>query len=69
MEELEEAFPLCKNHNEELYRDVLHHYKVMLEVSTRMNIPVEELMDFFYKGKLKMEFIKEQEEVLKRCQL
>ena len=65
MKEFEEKFPLCKTNNKELYDSVLHHYLVMKSVSRRIKVPLEELMDFFYRGKLQLEVIKEQEEVLK----
>ena len=65
MKDLESLFPNCREHQTALYQEVEHQYMVMEEVSRKMSIPVEELIEFFYKGKLKLEALKEQEEVLK----
>lgn len=64
IEDLEKSFPLCKECNPALYEEVCQHMLIMMEVSKRMGVPLEELLEFFYKGKLKLEVIKEQEEVL-----
>lgn len=61
----EQRFPLCRIHNPELYDEVASHIMIMDEVAKKMNVPVEELMEFFYKGKLKLDLINKQEEVLK----
>lgn len=66
MKDLQEMFPLCQEHNPELFEEVHHHVMVMEEVSNKMSIPLEELIEFFYKGKLKLECIQEQEEVLRK---
>ena len=66
MKDLQEMFPLCQEHNPELFEEVRHHVMVMEEVSNKMSIPLEELIEFFYKGKLKLECIQEQEEVLRK---
>lgn len=65
MKEFEKLFPLCKEYNPELYNETLHHFLVMREVSEKISIPLDELIQFFYKGKLRLDVIKEQEEVLK----
>lgn len=64
IEGLEKEFPLCKECNPALYEEVCQHMLIMREVSNRMGVPLEELIEFFYKGKLKLDVIKEQEEVL-----
>lgn len=63
-EKLDDYFPLCKQYNSDLFNEVQHCYLIMTEVSNKMNVPLEEMLEFFYKGKLKLELIKEQEEVL-----
>ena len=64
MDDFEKLFPLCKEYNPKLYEEALHHFLVMKGVSEKIGIPLEELVDFFYKGKLRFEVIKQQEEVL-----
>lgn len=64
--DLAKIFPCCKECNPELYEEVCQHVLIMTEVSKRISIPLDELIEFFYKGKLKLEVIKEQEEVLNR---
>lgn len=66
MLEIEEAFPLCRTHNKELFDEVAQHILIMSEVSKKVKVPIEELVEFFYRGKLKMDLIREQEEVLKQ---
>lgn len=58
-------YPLCRKYNPELYEEVVMHNMIMEEVAKKMNVPLEELVEFFYKGKIKLELINEQEEVLK----
>lgn len=65
LENLEKVFPLCREHNPELFEEVSQSILIMTEVSGRLKIPLCELIEFFYKGKLKIELIKEQEEALK----
>ena len=65
MKDFEELFPLCKKHNRKLYDETLHHYLVMQGVSEKIGVPVEELIEFCYKCKLRLELIQNQEEVLK----
>lgn len=64
--DIEEKFPMCKEHNPALFEEVAHSLLIMCEVSEKMNVPMEEMMEFFYKGKLKLDLIKEQEEELEK---
>ncbi len=65
MKDFEQLYPLCKELSPELYQRTLHHYLVMKGVSESIDIPFEELVEFFYIGKSRLDVIKEQEEVLK----
>lgn len=61
---MEFEFPYCEEYNNELYTDVMQHVKIMESTAEKVGIPLEELINFFYKGKMKLDLIKEQEEVL-----
>ena len=65
-ESLKELYPCCYESNKGLFDEVAHHILIMQEVSCKMGVPLEELIEFFYKGKLKLDCINEQEEVLKQ---
>ena len=65
MKDFEKLFPLCKEHNRKLYDETLHHYLVIQGVSEKIGVPIEELIEFCYKCKLRLELIQDQEEVLK----
>lgn len=65
MEDFEKLFPLCKEYNRKLYDETLHHYLVVQGVSEKIGVPIEELIEFCYKCKLRLELIQDQEEVLK----
>ena len=65
MKDFEKLFPLCKKYNRKLYDETLHHYLVIQGVSDKMGVPIEELIEFCYKCKLRLELIQNQEEVLK----
>lgn len=64
--EIEEAFPLCMEHNPDLFNNVCYHLLIISEVAEKINIPLEEMLEFFYNGKIKLDILKEQEEVLRR---
>lgn len=64
---LMEKYPHVKEVNPGLFDDYLHHYMVMEQVSDKIAIPLDELMCFFYKGKIKQDLM-EREEYVFKCQ-
>ena len=64
IERLKIQYPMCAEHNKVLFNEMVHHSLIMENAAESLGVPVSELIDFFYKGKLKLELIKEQEEVL-----
>lgn len=63
---LASQYPLCKKSNPELFYDVCQYSLIIYDVAERVQVPMEELIEFFYKGKIKLDLIKEQEEVLRK---
>lgn len=63
--QLSEKYPLSKKNNPELFYDICQHALILCDVAERVQVPMEELIEFFYKGKLKFDLINEQEEVLR----
>lgn len=61
-ESLEKKYPMVKKYDSCLFEDYLHHLMIMLQVSERIDIPLEELMSFFYKGKIKLDLLEREEE-------
>lgn len=63
---LEEKYPLCHRENRAMFDDMLHHVVIMEDAASKLNVPVEELMDFFCSGREKINSIKECEESLRK---
>lgn len=66
MENMVQDFPLCQEYNVELFCEVSHHMLIMQNAADKLEVPLEELIEFFYKGKIKLDTIREQEEVLRK---
>ncbi|MEG1519327.1 MAG: hypothetical protein RR313_11020 [Anaerovoracaceae bacterium] len=66
IEELKETYPLCCEHNTALFEEVCQHVLIMEEVCEKINVPLEEVVEFFYNGKIKLNFIEEQEKELRK---
>lgn len=58
---MECQYPNVKKYDKELFYDYCHHRLVMEQISKKMNVPIDELMDFFYKGKIKSDLIEREE--------
>ena len=65
VEGLGQTYPLICKENKELFDDVCHHVIVMQDASEKLGVPFEEVMEFFYKGKIKLDLIKRKENELK----
>lgn len=61
-ESLEQKYPMVKKYDCCLFEDYLHHLMIMQQVSERIEIPMDELMTFFYKGKIKQDLVEREEE-------
>lgn len=57
-----EEFPNVKKYDKCLFEDYMHHLLIMEQVSKKIEIPLDELIDFFYKGKIKKDLIQREEE-------
>ena len=49
---MSEEFPNVKEYDTRLFESYLHHRMVMEEIADNIAVPLEELIDFFYKGKI-----------------
>ena len=58
---MSEEFPNVKQYDAVLYESYLHHRLIMEEIADKMAIPLEELIDFFYKGKIQKDLIEREE--------
>ena len=58
---MSEEFPNVKEHDIRLYESYLHHRMIMEEIADDIAIPMEELIDFFYKGKIQKDLIEREE--------
>lgn len=58
---MKEEYPMVEKYDEVLFEDYMHHRLVMEQIAKKMSVPVEELMDFFYKGKIKKDLIEREE--------
>ena len=60
-ETMREEFPNVKEYDTRLYESYLHHRMIMEEIAENIAIPLEELIDFFYKGKIQKDLIEREE--------
>lgn len=58
---MKERFPMVKKYDTVLFEDYMHHQLVMEQIAKKMCVPLEELMYFFYKGKIKRDLIEREE--------
>ena len=58
---MSEEFPNVKEYDTRLFESYLHHRMVMEEIADNIAVPLEELIDFFYKGKIQKDLIEREE--------
>lgn len=58
---MRKEFPMVEKYDEVLFEDYMHHRLVMEQIAKKMSVPIEELIDFFYKGKIKRDLIEREE--------
>lgn len=60
-ERMMKEYPNVEKYDKMLFEDYMHHRLIMEQIAKKLSVPIDELMQFFYKGYIKKDLIDREE--------